>query len=117
MTGVQTCALPIYVIKINSNSNEIVVGPKSALKVDKIRLRNLNQLCNNIEDYKSNLFVKVRSTGKLLKAEVKVNGTIAEVKLENKEIGISPGQACVFYSKNNIGDKVLGGGWIDSNYL
>ena len=107
----------LYVIKINSNSNEIVVGPKSALKVDKIRLRNLNQLCNNIEDYKSNLFVKVRSTGKLLKAEVKVNGTIAEVKLENKEIGISPGQACVFYSKNNIGDKVLGGGWIDSNYL
>ena len=107
----------LYVIKINSNSNEIVVGPKSALEVDKIRLRNLNQLCNNIEDYKSNLFVKVRSTGKLLKAEVKVNGTIAEVKLENKEIGISPGQACVFYSKNNIGDKVLGGGWIDSNYL
>ncbi len=107
----------LYVIKINSNNNEIVVGPKSALKVDKIRLRNLNQLCNNIEDYKSNLFVKVRSTGKLLKAEVKVNGTIAEVKLENKEIGISPGQACVFYSKNNIGDKVLGGGWIDSNYL
>ena len=107
----------LYVIKINSNSNEIVVGPKSALKVDKIRLRNLNQLCNNIEDYKSNLFVKVRSTGKLLKAEVKVNDTIAEVKLENKEIGISPGQACVFYSKNNIGDKVLGGGWIDSNYL
>ena len=107
----------LYVIKINSNSNEIVVGPKSALKVDKIRLRNLNQLCNNIEDYKSNLFVKVRSAGKLLKAEVKVNDTIAEVKLENKEIGISPGQACVFYSKNNIGDKVLGGGWIDSNYL
>ena len=107
----------LYVIKINSNNNEIVVGPKSALKVDKIRLRNLNQLCNNIEDYKSNLFVKVRSTGKLLKAEVKVNDTIAEVKLENKEIGISPGQACVFYSKNNIGDKVLGGGWIDSNYL
>ena len=42
------------------------------------------------------------------------NGT---VKLENKENGISPGQACVFYSKNKIGDKVLGGGWIDSNYL
>ena len=32
--------------------------------------------------------------------------------LEEKEIGISPGQACVFYSKNKFGDKVLGGGWI-----
>ena len=107
----------LYVVKINSNNNEIVVGPKSSLAVDKIKLRNLNQLCDNIEECNSNLFVKVRSTGKLLKAEVKVEGINAEVKLENKEIGISPGQACVFYSKNKIGDKVLGGGWIDSNYL
>ena len=30
-----------------------------------------------------------------------------------KETGISPGQACVFYSKDSFGDKVLGGGWIN----
>ena len=107
----------LYVIRINAIDNEIVVGPKSNLGVDKIKLRNINQLCNNIENCNSSLFVKVRSTGKLLKAKVKVNGVDAEVKLENKEIGISSGQACVFYSKNKIGDKVLGGGWIDSNYL
>ena len=44
----------------------------------------------------------------------------AEVNLDEVEIGISPGQACVFYSKDNIGDKVLGGGWIvktQKNYL
>ena len=35
-----------------------------------------------------------------------------EVNLEENETGISPGQACVFYSKNKFGDKVLGGGWI-----
>ena len=104
-------------IKWKWNNDEIVVGAKSSLAVDKIKLRNLNQLCDNIKECNSNLFVKVRSTGKLLKAEVKVEGINAEVKLENKEIGISPGQACVFYSKNKIGDKVLGGGWIDSNYL
>jgi len=108
---------PLYVVKIKSKNNEIIIGPKSALEVDKIKLRNLNQLCNNLEDCNSNLFVKVRSTGKLLKAKVKVDGIHAEVKLENKEIGISPGQACVFYSKNKIGDKVLGGGWIDNSYL
>jgi len=34
------------------------------------------------------------------------------VDLQKDEIGISPGQACVFYSKNKFGDKVLGGGWI-----
>ena len=41
-----------------------------------------------------------------------LNKNEAEVNLEEDEAGISPGQACVFYSKDNIGDKVLGGGWI-----
>ncbi len=105
---------PLYVIKIIADTNEIIVGPKSALGIDKINLRGLNQLCKNLEEYNSNLFVKVRSTGELLKAQVEVKGDNATVQLENKELGISPGQACVFYSKNKIGDKVLGGGWIDS---
>ena len=49
-----------------------------------------------------------------------LNNNYAEVNLEEKETGISPGQACVFYSQNKFGDKVLGGGWItnaDNNYL
>ena len=48
----------------------------------------------------------------MLKAKVKIIDNLAEVKILDKETGISPGQACVFYSKDNIGDKVLGGGWI-----
>ena len=73
---------------------------------------------NNVEKVRQGKFfeIDVIETDKK-KAKVKVEGINAEVKLENKEIGISPGQACVFYSKNKIGDKVLGGGWIDSNYL
>ena len=42
------------------------------------------------------------------------------VTLEEDEAGISPGQACVFYSANELGDKVLGGGWIartENKYL
>ena len=35
-----------------------------------------------------------------------------ELNLLEDEYGISPGQACVFYSKDEFGDKVLGGGWI-----
>ena len=108
---------PFYVIKINASNNEIIVGPKSALGIDRIELRNLNQLCKNIEEYNPNLFVKIRSTGELLKAKVEINNDSAIVKLEKKAEGVSPGQACVFYSKNKFGDKVLGGGWIDSKYL
>ena len=59
------------------------------------------------------IFVKVRSTGKLLKAKVDLkNKNIAEVNLKISEDGISPGQACVFYQKDELGYKVLGGGWI-----
>ena len=57
--------------------------------------------------------VKVRSTGKLLKAKINFVNDIAKVEILEKETGISPGQACVFYSKDEVGDKVLGGGWID----
>ena len=71
-------------------------------------------------DFEKELFVKVRSTGKLIKANINFNKDIANIKLLEDEYGISPGQACVFYSKNSHGDKVLGGGWItktDNNYL
>ena len=40
------------------------------------------------------------------------NNYEAKVNLLNSEDGISPGQACVFYSKDKYGDKLLGGGWI-----
>ena len=39
----------------------------------------------------------------------------AKLELLEDEYGISPGQACVFYSKDKYGDKVLGGGWISKN--
>ena len=41
-----------------------------------------------------------------------VKKNLANVKIIEGEIGISPGQACVFYSKDENGDKLLGGGWI-----
>ena len=40
----------------------------------------------------------------------------AKVEILDSETGISPGQACVFYSKDDFGDKVLGGGWIHKTY-
>ena len=110
---------PLYVVNINAKRNEIIVGNREALAIKKIYLNNLNLLCN-LENQGDNLFVKVRSTGRLIKAKINLDNTCAEVNLEELETGISPGQACVFYSKNQFGDKVLGGGWIvkaENNYL
>ena len=103
---------PLYVLKINSEKNEIIVGPREKLGKKIIMLRDLNLLVDE-KVFNSDIFVKVRSTGKLLNAKVnfkKMN--TAEVNLEISEDGISPGQACVFYKKDNLGFKVLGGGWI-----
>ena len=103
---------PLYVIKIIADKNEIIVGGKEHLIKTKIDLKNLNIMTKDKKDFEKDLFVKVRSTGKLIKAKIEINNTFAKVDLLEEEQGIAPGQACVFYSKNNLGYKVLGGGWI-----
>ncbi len=103
---------PLYVLKINSEKNEIIVGPKEKLGKKNININNLNLLVDK-KQLSKNIFVKVRSTGKLLNATVNLKeNNSAEVNLEKYEDGISPGQACVFYDLDKQGHKVLGGGWI-----
>jgi len=102
---------PLYVIEINADKNEIIVGSKNKLIQKHIKLKNVNILCKQNE-LKGKIFVKVRSTGKLLKAKINLEDNFAKVNLFDNEYGVSPGQACVFYSKNSDGYKVLGGGWI-----
>ena len=102
---------PFYVVNIDALQNKVIVGNREDLSIKKIYLKNLN-LLNDVEKSNDNFFVKVRSTGRLIKAKIKLDQTGAEVVLKEEEMGVSPGQACVFYSKNKIGDKVLGGGWI-----
>jgi len=103
---------PLYVVKIIADTNEIVVGEKEHLIKTEINLKDLNIITNDKKDFEKELFVKVRSTGKLIKAKINIKNTSANVNLLEKELGIAPGQACVFYSKNDLGYKVLGGGWI-----
>jgi len=103
---------PLYVIKIIANTNEIIVGCKEHLIKTKINLKDLNIITSDKKDFDKELFVKVRSTGKLIKAKIDISNKSANVDLLEEEHGIAPGQACVFYSKNDNGHKVLGGGWI-----
>ena len=103
---------PLYVVKIDAQKNIIVVGPKEALLVKNIFLKNLN-LLGSKQDFENTIYVKVRSTGRLLKAKVIFkNNNEGVVEILEDETGVSPGQACVFYSRDSYGDKVLGGGWI-----
>jgi len=106
---------PLYVVNIDADKNTIIVGTKDCLQVKQIRLRDLNILGSK-KEFNEEINIKVRSTGRLLKAKVNLLENFADVEILDQETGISPGQACVFYSKDEIGDKVLGGGWIHKTF-
>ena len=99
-------------MKIDAKKNEIIVGSKENLSKKDIYIKDINLLSEKNE-FEQNIYVKVRSTGKLLEAKIDFTEKgMAKVNLKLPEEGISPGQACVFYNKDTQGFKVLGGGWI-----
>ena len=106
---------PLYVVNINADNNTIIAGTKEYLEITEIKLRNLNIL-GSTKDFSDLIKIKVRSTGRLLKSKISITGDNAKVEILDAETGISPGQACVFYSKDDFGDKLLGGGWIHKTY-
>ena len=103
---------PLYVVDIRAKDNSIVVGTQDCLNIKELHLRNIN-LLSDPKIFEKSIFIKVRSTGKLLNAKVDIQQDLAKVKILEDEKGISPGQACVFYSKDNLGERLLGGGWIN----
>ena len=105
---------PLYVVDINPELNEIIVGTRKDLIKRHISLRDINLLCEK-KVFENEILVKIRSTGKLIKSKLILEKNDAKLELLEDEYGISPGQACVFYSKDEYGDKVLGGGWISKN--
>jgi len=102
---------PLYVVEINSDNNEIIVGPKEKLIKKYIKLKKINLLTNE-DDLKDKVLVKIRSTGKLIKSRLSILKNNINVELLEDEYGISPGQACVFYKSDSNGQRLLGGGWI-----
>ena len=106
---------PLFVIKIDQNTNQVIVGPRDALKRKKIWLEDINWLGKG--EYNKNLDgfqlrVKVRSTRSPVLATFLLEGDEIIVELDQPDEGISPGQACVFYSSESSAKRTLGGGWI-----
>ena len=102
---------PLYVVNIDADKNTIIVGPRDSLIIQNLQLKDLNILGSQNE-FDQPILIKVRSTGKLLKAKINFKDKFASVEIFEGEAGIAPGQACVFYAKDDHGDKLLGGGWI-----
>jgi tRNA-uridine 2-sulfurtransferase len=102
---------PLYVVRLDAEAAEVVVGPREALEVDTIALKDINWLGDDALSDGAPVRVKVRSTRPPVPAALSVDGDTIGVVLAKGEEGVAPGQACVFYSPDDE-DRVLGGGWI-----
>tara|TARA_Y100000588_G_C14143364_1_gene877165 strand:- start:112 stop:1284 length:1173 start_codon:yes stop_codon:yes gene_type:complete len=102
----------LYVININILKNEVIVGPKEALRVDEIFLNDLNWISKDAPSNHS-VLVRLRNTGNIIPAKISISKDGLSINPEEPAEGVSPGQAAVIYDKNKP-SKVLGGGWIVS---
>ncbi len=95
-------AEPLYVIRLDPETQQVVVGPKKALAVSAARLSDPNWL--DTLDGRP-VMAKVRSLAKPVPARMQGDW----LHFEGQEYGVAPGQAAVLYD----GDRVLGGAWIE----
>ena len=91
---------PLYVVRLDSDTRRVVVGPRAALGVAAARIEGINRL----GAFDGHLSVKVRSMAKPVPARIEGD----RIVFADPEYGVAPGQAAVLYR----GDRVLGGGWI-----
>ncbi len=115
--GIGGLSEPLYVVKLDVDKKQVVVGPKEMLATRTVPVREINWLGD--EPFTSrdewHVSVKVRSTRPPREAIIRpLSDTTAEVELLTPEEGISPGQACVFYDPNS--SRIFGGGWIWRGY-
>jgi tRNA-specific 2-thiouridylase len=106
------------VVKLDAASRRVVVGPREALRMDRIVLRDVNWIGDGALDRAVGngleIFVRVRSTRAPQPAWLRAADGGYEVELVAGEEGVSPGQACVFYDAASGQARVLGGGFIQS---
>ncbi|WP_407181336.1 tRNA 2-thiouridine(34) synthase MnmA [Bradyrhizobium sp. STM 3562] len=109
---------PLYVVRLDAASRRVVVGPREALRMDGIQLRDVNWIGDGDLDAAVagglEIYVRVRSTRAPQPAWLRGSGGHYEVELVAGEEGVSPGQACVFYDAPAGQARVLGGGFIQS---
>ena len=100
---------PIYVIKLDPETNIVYLGPESALIKTQCLLKDINWLAEDKKPDGLEVIAKIRSTTPGVRAKLKIEANQQiRVTLLEEEKAVSPGQACVFYE----GSRVLGGGWI-----
>lgn len=99
---------PFYVVRVDPDKNEVIVGPKESLARDIIEINDCNWMIDLPKDG-LDIEVKLRSVSTPSSAKLfSLGNGKAQITLDSAQYGIARGQAAVCYQKN----RVLGGGWI-----
>ncbi|WP_299686886.1 tRNA 2-thiouridine(34) synthase MnmA [uncultured Tateyamaria sp.] len=111
--GIGGLADPLFVVKLDPEAKQVIVGPRDMLATRTVPVREVNWLGDAPFDSRAtwDVAVKVRSTRPPTDAVIRPTGPhTAVVELVAAEAGVSPGQACVFYDRGS--SRIFGGGWI-----
>ena len=101
---------PLYVIGINKDKNEVILGFADETMKDSLVCSNVAWSAINGIDGPINVQARIRSSQDPTPATViPMEGGRLEVRFENMQKAIAPGQSVVFYD----GDILLGGGIIE----
>lgn len=109
---------PLFVVRIDAESRQVVVGPREALLTHSLTLKEANWIGDNASIEAAchagrPVLARVRSTREpALGRLAMVDGQFAVV-FETPEEGVAPGQACALYAPE-APTRVLGGGFIAS---
>jgi tRNA-specific 2-thiouridylase len=108
---------PLFVLNIDAESNEVVVGPRDLLRTRDLMLRDVNWLgdepLTRAGPTGIPVYARVRSSQPPRPATVFVepDGEV-RVVLTEAENGVAAGQACVLYANGSPRSRILGGGFI-----
>ncbi|MGE5566261.1 MAG: tRNA 2-thiouridine(34) synthase MnmA [Parcubacteria group bacterium] len=107
---------PLFVVKIDADKRQVIVGPREALLTHALTLKEENWLGGEplAEAVASGrrVLARVRSTREPVAGRLgMVEGSVGVV-FDAPEEGVAPGQACVLYAPE-APSRVLGGGFIE----
>lgn len=101
---------PLYVIDIDIEKNEVVIGDDSETFSNKLTARDLNWIAIDKLDKEMKVSAKIRYGSKEAPITIKpIDNDRVEVVFDTPQRAITPGQSVVFYDN----DIVIGGGVIE----
>ncbi|MBI2165846.1 MAG: tRNA 2-thiouridine(34) synthase MnmA [Chloroflexi bacterium] len=100
---------PLYVIDIDAEQSRVTVGPQAALLSTTLWASSVNWIAGPPPTTPVRVSARIRYRSTEAPGLVFPNGASAEVRFQEPQRAITPGQAVVFYQ----GPEVLGGGIIE----